>query len=105
MSLLESNKIVLEFLKRVKKAWLVINYLMVTAYLLMNTRSGTEQTIAQAFNKKKEVKDITIVYGVYDIVIKIEVKTMAELESFILGLRKDYKDIEQTSTLICTSGN
>ena len=48
------------------------------------------------------VKEAYAVYGVYDIVMKIEVKTMGELETFILGLRKD-KDIEQTSTLISTA--
>lgn len=77
---------------------------MVTAYLLMNVKSGAETSIVDSLKKDKAVKDITIVYGVYDLVMRLEVKTMGELENFVLNMRKN-KDIEQTSTLISTSGN
>lgn len=77
---------------------------MVTAYLLMNVKTGAETSIVDEFKKDKSVKDLTIVYGVYDLVMKIEVKTMNDLENFVLNIRKN-KNIEQTSTLISTSGN
>ena len=70
----------------------------------MNVKTGAETNIVDSLKKDKAVKDITIVYGVYDLVMRLEVKTMNELESFILNMRKN-KDIEQTSTLISTSGN
>ncbi len=74
----------------------------VVAYLLINAKPGSEVKVAEEYINKKEVKEATVVYGVYDIIMKIEVKTMTELENFILNLRKN-KDIEQTSTLISTS--
>ncbi|MBD3312423.1 Lrp/AsnC family transcriptional regulator [archaeon] len=75
---------------------------MVTAYLLMNVKPGSETKIAEDLVKKKEVKDINIVYGAFDIVMKIRVKTMDKLQKFILDMRKD-GSIEQTTTLISTS--
>ncbi len=75
---------------------------MVIAYLLINTKPGTETKVAEDLVKKKEIKDISIVYGAYDIIIKLAVKSMSDLQNFILGLRKDM-DVEQTSTLISTS--
>ena len=75
---------------------------MVTAYLLMNTKPGAEVMIAEKLVSRKEVKDITIVYGIYDLIIKLQVKNMNLLQEFILNLRKD-KNIEQTATLISTA--
>ncbi len=77
---------------------------MVIAYLLINTKPGSETKIAEALLKKKEVKEATIVYGAYDIITKIRVKSMSELQEFILNLRKDI-DVEQTSTLISIDVN
>ncbi len=74
---------------------------MVIAYLLINTKPGAETKVAEELIKKKEIKDISIVYGAYDLVVKIKVKTMDELQKFILGMRVDI-DVEQTSTLIST---
>lgn len=75
---------------------------MVTAYLLINTKPGAETKVAEHLIKLKEVKDATIVYGAYDLVVKVNVKTMGDLQEFILGMRKDV-DVEQTSTLISTA--
>jgi len=75
---------------------------MVTAYLLINTKPGAETKVAEILVKRREVKDINIVYGAYDIVMKIIVKNMGDLQDFILNMRKDI-DVEQTSTLISTA--
>ncbi len=75
---------------------------MVVAYLLVNTKPGTETKVAEELVKLREVKDINIVYGAYDIIMKVDVKTMESLQAFILNMRKDV-DVEQTSTLISTA--
>lgn len=77
---------------------------MVTAYLLINTVSGGETRIAEEIIKKKEVKDINIVYGSFDLIAKINVKDMNALQEFIINLRKN-NDVESTSTLISTSAD
>lgn len=74
---------------------------MVTAYLLINTKPGTETKVAEALVKKEEIKDINIVYGAFDIIMKVDVKSMEALRAFILGMRKEF-NVEQTSTLIST---
>ncbi len=75
---------------------------MVTAYLLVNTKPGAETKVASDLVTKKEVKDMSIVYGAYDIILKIELKDMSVLQEFVLSMRKN-NDIEHTSTLISTS--
>jgi len=75
---------------------------MVTAYLLINTKPGSETKIAEFLIKKKQVKDLNIVYGAYDIIMKLKVRDMGDLQNFILQMRKDV-EVEHTTTLISTS--
>jgi DNA-binding Lrp family transcriptional regulator len=72
---------------------------MVIAYVMIVTEPGTENTIANKLKKKESVKDVGIVYGEYDIITKIEVKSMLDLQNFILELRKN-KGIQRTTTMI-----
>jgi DNA-binding Lrp family transcriptional regulator len=72
---------------------------MIRAYLMLITKPGSESRIAANLIKKKEVKDIEMVYGDYDIVMKVEFPNMDDLSNFVSSLRK-VKDITRTSTMI-----
>jgi len=75
---------------------------MVTAYILIVVAPGKENQVAGNLLKMSEVKDLGIVYGEYDIIIKVEVPSMEALQNFVLKIRKD-KNIERTSTMIVAS--
>lgn len=75
---------------------------MVTAYILVVVAPGKENQVASRLLKLSEVKDLGIVYGEYDIIIKVEVPSMEALQNFVLNIRKD-KSIERTSTMIVAS--
>jgi DNA-binding Lrp family transcriptional regulator len=73
---------------------------MVTAYIFIITKPGSRADISSAsFLKMEGVKDVTEVYGEYDIIIKVYVKKMEELQKFILNLRK-LGGVDKTSTMI-----
>ena len=72
---------------------------MASAYVLMIVKPGTESDVAKKLVARKEVKDISIVYGQYDLVMKVETADMKSLQDFILGMRKD-KNVENTTTMI-----
>lgn len=71
------------------------------AFVLINTKPGSESSVTKALLKKPEVKDLNVVYGEFDIVMKIETPDMKSLQTFIMGMRTD-KNIDRTSTMICT---
>jgi len=75
---------------------------MVTAYILIVVAPGKENQVASRLLKMSEVKDLGIVYGEYDIIIKVEVPSMEALQNFVLKIRKD-KNIDRTSTMIVAS--
>jgi DNA-binding Lrp family transcriptional regulator len=72
---------------------------MVIAYVMIVTEPGTESKIAKELKKKESVKDVGVVYGEYDIILKIEVSSMLDLQNFILEMRKS-KGIQRTTTMI-----
>ena len=73
---------------------------MVTAYVLLVTKPGEESTVAEKLNKMDEVKDLSIVYGEYDIVAKIEGESMEALQNFLIKNVRAIDEVERTSTMI-----
>lgn len=72
---------------------------MTGAYLLINIRPGKESNLAADLLKLKEVKEASIVYGEYDLIVRVEVKGMNELQQLVMDIRKR-PDVERTSTMI-----
>jgi len=56
---------------------------MPTAFVLINTEIGSEEEILKELNKIPNVKEAYIVYGVYDIVAKVEAENMDKLKEVI----------------------
>jgi len=56
---------------------------MPTAFVLINTEIGAEEEILKELNKVPNVKEAYIVYGLYDIVAKIEAESMNKLKEVI----------------------
>jgi len=56
---------------------------MPTAFVLINTEIGAEEEILNELNKVPNVKEAYVVYGLYDIVAKVEAETMNKLKEVI----------------------
>jgi len=56
---------------------------MPTAFVLINTEIGCEEEILKELKNIPNVKEAYAVYGVYDIVARVEGETMDELKEVI----------------------
>lgn len=74
--------------------------MVVSAYILIITKSGGEKAVLEALQKQKGIKDARIVYGEYDIVVKVNVNDVGDLNDFLLEKVRPIGNIEKTSTLI-----
>lgn len=72
---------------------------MVTAFVLINTIPGTEEKVAETLRKKDIVSECHVVYGEYDMHVKVEIEDLHALDDFMFGLRT-LKGIEYTMTLV-----
>lgn len=73
---------------------------MITAYILIVVQSGAESKVKEILEKSDKVDDISIVYGEYDLIMKVKVPEMQDLQEFIIKNIREIKEVERTSTMI-----
>jgi len=73
---------------------------MIEAYILLRVKPGMDRSVFQTVSKLRQVKDMETVYGEYDLLMKIEVKTMDDLDAFIFDSVRTIQGVERTTTLI-----
>ena len=74
----------------------------VIAFLLLLTSSDQTEQLIDEFKEMREILEIYILYGEWDILLKIKLKSLPELTKFVLRLRK-IEGVNKTNTLITTS--
>jgi DNA-binding Lrp family transcriptional regulator len=77
---------------------------MPTAYVLINCDLGSEEEILREIKKLSEVIEVSGVYGVYDIVVKIRSDTMDKLREIITWHVRRIDKVRSTLTMIVIEG-
>jgi DNA-binding Lrp family transcriptional regulator len=72
---------------------------IVKAYVVATVKRGTEHDAAQKIRKMKEVTEVLVTYGLYDVVARIEAKSLGHLDKIVTDIRQ-MAEIKQTSTLV-----
>lgn len=72
---------------------------VVKAYVVAIVKRGTEHKVAGKIREMKEVTEVLVTYGLYDLVIRIEAKSLGHLDKIVTDIRQ-IAEIEQTSTLV-----
>ena len=78
--------------------------IMPTAYVLINCDLGSEEEIIREIKKLSEVIEVSGVYGVYDIVVKIRSDTMDKLRETITWHVRRIDKVRSTLTMIVIEG-
>ena len=58
------------------------------AFILIEIASGEEYKFVKDVRELKEVTEAYIVYGAWDIIVRVQTNTMGELNSVVLKIRK-----------------
>ena len=69
------------------------------AYVVATVKRGKEHDAAQKIRKTKEVTEVLVTYGLYDIVVRIEAQSLGQLDKIVTDIRQ-MAEIQQTSTLV-----
>lgn len=73
---------------------------MPIAYVMINTEIGTMEDVLRILKKISNVKEAHMVYGVYDIIIKVEAETMGMLKEILSLKIRNIDKIMSTLTMI-----
>ncbi|GAI48910.1 unnamed protein product [marine sediment metagenome] len=74
---------------------------MSMAFAMISAETGVEAEIMEELKNIPGVQEVYQVYGVYDIIIKIEAETMQELREVVLSRVRNLDKIRSTLTMIC----
>lgn len=84
----------------------IAGYILVNViYTLPSGEKVKQENVAQQIKKLKGVEEINIVTGGTDIIIKIRVKDVDELNDFVTKKLRMIKGVDKTQTMIILSGD
>jgi DNA-binding Lrp family transcriptional regulator len=70
------------------------------AYVLVNTNVGCEKSVFQQILLMPNVIHVYLVYGVYDLILRIEENDLTLLKEFIITKIRLLPEVRSTSTLM-----
>ena len=70
------------------------------AYVLINTEMGSEREVLDAIKKINNVIEAHAVYGVYDLIAKIEAETMNKFKETVTWNIRRLNKVRSTLTMI-----
>ncbi len=73
---------------------------MPLAFVLINTEMGSESEVMNALKKISDVKEVYVVYGVYDVIAKVESDTMDRLKDVITWNIRRSDKVRSTLTMM-----
>ena len=71
-----------------------------SAYILVNTEVGEEESVLKILKEKPHVKEAYLVYGVYDIIARVEAEGMQALKDVITANIRRIDAVRSTLTMI-----
>lgn len=72
------------------------------AYILITVKSGSEREFLKEVSEFKEVVEANLVIGENDVVIKVRVKDISQLDKFLTDKLRVLPDVFLTTTMIIT---
>jgi len=77
---------------------------MPTAYVLITCDLGSEENIIKEIRGIVDVKEVKGIYGVYDIIVKVESNSMEALKNTIAWKIRKIPQVRSTVTLMVLEG-
>jgi len=78
---------------------------MPLAFVLINAEIGSEDEVVGELRKIANVKESYVVYGVYDIVAKVEAESMDKLKEVVTWKIRRLDKVRSTLTMIVVEGS
>lgn len=75
---------------------------MATAFVLINTETGSEADVLKDLKKVEGVDEAFAVYGVYDIIARVKADSMDKLKEIVTQHMRRLDRVRSTLTLIAS---
>ena len=72
---------------------------MLLSLVLIKTEAGTERDVEKAVRKISGVREAHLLFGVYDLSVKIECENLEELAKIVIDKIRQIPGVKETKTL------
>lgn len=79
-------------------------FVLPLAFVLINAEIGSEDEVLKELRKLSNVKESYVVYGVYDVVAKVEADSMDKLKEIVTWKIRRLDKVRSTLTMIVVEG-
>ncbi|MBW2983625.1 Lrp/AsnC ligand binding domain-containing protein [Candidatus Woesearchaeota archaeon] len=73
---------------------------MVKAYVLLKVKAGSERSIVTSLELIKEVAEVNELYGDWDIISRLDLQKLEDLDRILTEKIRSIEGIENSSTMI-----
>jgi len=77
---------------------------MPVAFVLINSELGKEEELLKELRGIENVKEAHFVYGVYDVIVKVEAESMEKLKDLVTFKIRRLSDVRSTLTMTVIKG-
>lgn len=77
---------------------------MPMAFVLINTEMGSETEVLNVLHKIGNIKEAYVVYGIYDIIARVEADTMDQIKDIITWKIRQLNKVRSTLTMMTVQG-
>lgn len=77
---------------------------MTTAFVLISAELGEEENLLKQLRSIDHVKEAHYVYGVYDVIVKVEAENMEKLKEIVTFKIRRLNDVRSTLTMTVVEG-
>ena len=77
---------------------------MPIAFVLINSELGKEEELLKELRSMENVKEAHFVYGVYDVIVKVEAESLEKLKDLITFKIRRLSNVRSTLTMTVTEG-
>jgi DNA-binding Lrp family transcriptional regulator len=77
---------------------------MPIAYILINAELGKEEDLIADLRKMENITEVYFVYGVYDVIAKVEAADMEKLKEIVAFKIRRLKEVRSTLTMTVAEG-
>ncbi|MFC1505749.1 Lrp/AsnC ligand binding domain-containing protein [Thermoproteota archaeon] len=77
---------------------------MPIAYVMINAESGREKALLKDLRAIENISEVHLVYGVYDIIVKVEAENMEKLKEILTFKIRRMKEVRSTLTMTVHEG-
>jgi DNA-binding Lrp family transcriptional regulator len=70
------------------------------AFLLINADLGSEEELVKQLKSMENVTEVSLVYGVYDIIVKVETQSMKKMKETVTWKIRHLQKVRSILTMI-----